>query len=411
MKTLVWAWIESERDWVPAGEVSVDEGGKRGTFSYRKDYLDRRQAFALDPIALPLTLRKQNSLKFNGLPGVIRDACPDFWGTLTLERHAGRTLDVLEAGILSPPDTVGALILGEPDDIDRKRAWRPPHLATITAMEAGDLNAVSTFLMPTTGLGGTKPKMTVVDDGRIWLFKRGERGDPDDAVVVEHLMLQLASRCGIETPASRVVEQADGSGCIMVERFDFLADGPSARRRAFASAASVMNFDQHDRNLSQPSYRRFMQEIRRWCAAKDAPESASKHQKELWRRVVFNGLVANIDDHSRNHGLLRRDSGWTLAPAFDLNAGYGAGRRNVALTMNLVEERSGASIVTMERLIDLAKAVSIDADEARAYVRESAATILDLWSGLAAAAGLAPQRRSFYESAFLFAREIQSRRE
>jgi serine/threonine-protein kinase HipA len=168
-----------------------------------------------------------------------------------------------------------------------------------------------------------------------------------------------------------------------------------------------MQFDTLDRTRGQPSYRRFMQDLRRWSAKGGDSSNALAEPRELWRRVVFNGLVANVDDHSRNHGVIFENGAWILSPAFDINAGYGESRKNVALSMNLVDEKSGASVVTVERLVTLARTCGIQPDEAYSYITESASIVLNSWQSVALNAGVRPDRLSFWNSAFFFAREIQ----
>jgi serine/threonine-protein kinase HipA len=404
LKTGVWLWLDQlER----VADFEWDEKSATGMFTYRKEYLARPDAIALDPIELPLIARTIRSRKFGGLPGVIRDACPDAWGKSVLERTSGRGLSDLEAGILSPPDTVGAIALGEEGDISRKRAWQAPGLAEIS-LHLTPADGSSILTMPTTtGLGGAKPKMTVMHDGRLWLMKKGERGDPPDAVIMEHVMLELARLCGIKTAQSEAFAVTSDSPAILVERFDFKRKEDGFRRIPFASAASLMQFDTLDRTRGQPSYRRFMQDLRRWSAKGGDSSNALAEPRELWRRVVFNGLVANVDDHSRNHGVIFENGAWILSPAFDINAGYGESRKNVALSMNLVDEKSGASVVTVERLVTLARTCGIQPDEAYSYITESASIMLDSWQSVALNAGVRPDRLSFWNSAFFFAREIQ----
>jgi serine/threonine-protein kinase HipA len=116
---------------------------------------------------------------------------------------------------------------------------------------------------------------------------------------------------------------------------------------------------------------------------------------ELWRRMVFNVLVSNTDDHLRNHGFLREGDGWRLAPAYDLNPmPIDVKPRVHALTLDGVDATS-----SLELALTAAPQFGLSARAARAIAREVGAAVAR-WRKLAAAHGLTAAQIDRMESAF-----------
>src|SRR5208282_830434 len=128
--------------------------------------------------------------------------------------------------------------------------------------------------------------------------------DEINTVVWESVALSLAKKSGIPVPQSRV-ENIAGKSVLLLRRFD--RDGE--RRIPFLSAMSMLG----SKDRETRSYLEIVDALRQHGAAPRADMEA------LWRRMVFNVLISNTDDHLRNHGYLRTAAGWRLAPAYDLN--------------------------------------------------------------------------------------------
>ena len=121
----------------------------------------------------------------------------------------------------------------------------------------------------------------------------------------EAVALALAKDAGVRTPEWRI-EDVAGRPVLLLRRFD----REHSTCIPFLSAMSMLGA----RDNEQRSYLEFVDALRQHGTV---PE-ADIH--ELWRRIVFNILISNTDDHLRNHGFLYRGlSGWTLSPAYDLN--------------------------------------------------------------------------------------------
>ncbi len=158
-----------------------------------------------------------------------------------------------------------------------------------------------------TSLGGMRPKSTVVDeDGALAIGKFPSVGDTRSVTRGEVLALCLAQRAGIDAAPARIVE-LDGIPVAIIRRFD--RDGADGRI-PYQSAASLLQASREE----DRSYTEIADVIRSLGHAPTADV------QQLWRRLVFNLLITNVDDHLQNHGFLHVEQGlWRLAPAFDVN--------------------------------------------------------------------------------------------
>jgi serine/threonine-protein kinase HipA len=155
-------------------------------------------------------------------------------------------------------------------------------------------------------LGGARPKASVTDkNGHLAIAKFPRKDDEINTVMWEAVALALAQKAGISVPESRV-EVAAKKPVLLLRRFD--RDGKL--RIPFLSARSMLGSKDNETG----SYLEIVDALRQHGAAPKADLEA------LWRRLVFNILISNTDDHLRNHGFLYAgQEGWRLAPAYDLN--------------------------------------------------------------------------------------------
>ncbi|CAN5697736.1 hypothetical protein BH11PSE13_BH11PSE13_36350 [soil metagenome] len=165
------------------------------------------------------------------------------------------------------------------------------------------------LLRPGVSLGGARPKSVVEIDGHPWLVKFGE-GEDEDTPLIEHATMTLAEKCGIEVAATRALA-VRGKHAVAVRRFDRTDGERIGSERVHAISAHVAL-----RAVGETyGYPQLAQQLRRLCRADDI----QRQQEQLFRRMVFNILMDNTDDHEKNHALLRQaDGSWLLSPAFDI---------------------------------------------------------------------------------------------
>ncbi len=162
------------------------------------------------------------------------------------------------------------------------------------------------LLAPGSSLGGARPKASVRDrDGHLLIAKFPNRGDEVSTVLWEAVALKLAAKAGIPVPTWRV-ETVANNPVLLLRRFD----REHGTRVPFLSAMSMLDAKDNEAR----SYMEFVDILRQHGAA------AKEDMHALWRRIVFNILISNTDDHLRNHGFLwAGQAGWRLSPAYDLN--------------------------------------------------------------------------------------------
>jgi serine/threonine-protein kinase HipA len=159
---------------------------------------------------------------------------------------------------------------------------------------------------PGSSLGGARPKASVIEkDGHLAIAKFPRKDDEINTVVWEAVALALAKKAGIAVPENRV-ETISKKPVLLLRRFD----REGKQRIPFLSAMSMLGSKDNEGR----SYLEIVDALRQQGAAPKADMEA------LWRRLVFNILISNTDDHLRNHGFLYAgQEGWRLSPAYDLN--------------------------------------------------------------------------------------------
>lgn len=329
-EAFVYIMLPGETTFLTAGRFVLTEdrhGTPLGRFVYGRSYLARPNAVALDPIELPLAGQTYETHRLKGVFGALRDASPDYWGRRVIEKHAGLTqLGEVDYLLHSPDDRAGALSFG--------RAVTPPapvrtynqtvdlaHLQaladqlvsaeTSTELAHSELAQVQDLLLLGTSMGGARPKVVVEDEGQLWIAKFNRTDDPWNHARVEHAMLVLARECGLITAESRTTVVA-GRDVLLVKRFDREQHVEGYRRVRMLSALTLLRTGDSHQDRDRWSYVLLAEELRRVSSTPRADT------RELFKRMVFNALISNTDDHPRNHAVIALGSEWRLSPAYDL---------------------------------------------------------------------------------------------
>jgi len=352
-----------------------------GRFVYGRRYRSRADVVPIDPINLPIKDVTFETASLRGVFGVLRDASPDAWGRMAIERVLGRIgLNEVEFLLQSPEDRAGALSFGLGQDPpapvrDFNRIIQLGELREAARIIEEDAPAerireqVRRVLQPTTSMGGARPKNTVEDDAGLWVAKFPAREDRWNSAVVEAAMLSLAARCGIRVPELRI-ERLGNESILLVRRFDREKVDGGYHRHRMASALTMLQADDSATDRERWSYLLLADELQRWSSR------PTEDKAELYLRVIFNALVSNNDDHPRNHAVIAAGRDWRLAPAYDVTPSPQPGVEERSLA--LVCGRYGRA-ARRENLLSAAPRFGFDTDAANALIDRTAEVIRGRW--------------------------------
>lgn len=329
MSKTICVYIDLQESPILVGRLwsHTRNGRESATFEYNKEWLRFSQSFPLEP-ALPLSAGPHHTASEKPLFGAIGDSAPDRWGRV-LMRRAERLLAEREKRI--PRSLMEIDYLLGVNDQAREGALRfslqegteflanddhkkiPPLLELPKLLNASERvtddsateEDLKLLLAPGSSLGGARPKASIFDkQGHLAIVKFPNRLDEQNIVLWEALALTLAKQANIAVPLFRV-EKVLRRPVLISRRFDRV----KKKRIPFLSAMSMLGAKDNETH----SYLEMVDALRRY--------GSSPHEdiKALWRRIVFNILISNTDDHLRNHGFLYDGNGWRLAPAYDLN--------------------------------------------------------------------------------------------
>ena len=370
----------------------VRKNRESATFEYDAAWLEHAARFSLEP-ALTLGPGPFHTPADTPMFGAIGDSAPDRWGRALMRRmerrraerdgHTPRTLQDIDYLLLVDDESrQGALRFAERENgpfVREAEGARIPPLVELPRLlsaaehvveETETAEDLRLLFAPGSSLGGARPKASVRDrDGHLAIAKFPRRDDEFSTVLWEAVALALARKAGIAVPAGRV-ETVANTSVLLLRRFD--RDGP--RRIPFLSAMSMLGSTDHDTR----SYLEIVDALRQHGAA------PKEDMHALWRRLVFNILISNTDDHLRNHGFLYDGSdGWRLSPAYDLNPVPTDIKPRILTTAINGEDNTASLALAME----VSGYFELNADQARAIaaqVGKAAST----WRGEAARHGL-----------------------
>lgn len=337
-------------------------------FEYTPEWLNRQDAFSIDPVSLPLGSGKHYN---KTLFGAMQDCGPDRWGRLLIQR-------AVRKGVLRQKPYHDIDYVLELEDLSRIGALRfrvdssGPFLAAVERglppiVELGALKRASDAIQTETEtakdlrfllgygspLGGARPKSAVrLQNKKLGIAKFPKPDDVRNVAAGEILGLELASDARIEVADHELVT-ADGYSVAVITRFD--RDGDA--RIPFISGASFLAVPPGELG----SYAQLADAIRQYG------HNVGPDLEQLWRRMIFSLLASNYDDHLRNHGFLMREPGrWALSPAYDINPTPEIDRSDINKTP-ISEDQKEMSIASA---LEAAPRFGLKLDEAKNILHE-----------------------------------------
>ena len=382
-------WLRNPAEPRLVGTLDLSPRLKGGVFQYADAWIKDGGSLSPD---LPLQAGEFFP-EAEHLPGALDDARPDRWGERVI-RHidAPKRLSIFEYLFFAGDDRFGALGISlEAQRYEPCHRGPAPHLSDVSAIyelvqsiENGQKvdEHLARLIRPGATLGGAKPKALVNIDGQTHIVKFPEREEAIDVGLVEHATMTLANVAHLVPAGTRTIPLGHGKGhAIAVQRFDrqWAGQGAVATRYHAMSLRTALRAVGSDF-----SYANLAQYLRRYAPAAEAQAM----ERTLFKRMVFNILMDNTDDHEKNHALVfSAGKSPRLAPAFDVLPSC----QNLGYQQIGVGERGAES--TLENAMSAHKAFRLSAVQARSAVRE-VANVVDNW-------------RQHFESLGVSARDIE----
>jgi serine/threonine-protein kinase HipA len=396
----------------PLGRLIYVKDGQRefSQFAYSDAWLADAQFFDVSP-----DLARQSGCQLRKPPTqhdtcfflALADTEPDAWGRRVIARaHAKARAKDASLGALTEADYVVCV-----DDFSRVGALRlrdesGQYLRSVAdgarstpaflelekillasrAVETSQETAEDLAYLQGKGtsLGGMRPKCTILDsDGALSLGKFPSVNDERAVTRGEVLALRLAQLAGIDSAQARVVMVHD-QPVAMIRRFDRT---PEQNRIPYISGATLLQANRDD----ELSYTEIIDVMRSKCA------NFVDDARQLWRRLVFNYLITNVDDHLQNIGFLYSgNQQWRLAPAFDLNPFPDKDTES----KTWLSEDSGP-ITSIQQLLDHAGRFELSQPQAQTLLEEVALAVMR-WKDVATSAevGLKAHELNDFKQAF-----------
>jgi len=395
-EAFVWVWLPGATEPVVAGRIVRD--GARLIFNYGQSYLERAEAIPLYLPELPLQSGAIMPEPGLNMAGCLRDGAPDAWGRrVILNRVFGAkgrnveidALDELSYLLESGSDRIGAL-----DFQKSAREYIPRAARTATLGElqnAAQMVEQGIPLTPDleqainhgTSLGGARPKAMIRDGTRKLIAKFSSSSDTYNVVKGEFIAMRLAAIAGLDV-APVVLESVQGKDVLLVERFDRTSTADGWHRKALVSALTILGLDEMMARYA--SYEDLAEIIRHRFTA----PTATLH--EMFKRIVFNILCGNTDDHARNHAAFWDGTHLTLTPAYDICPQSRAG--NEASQAMLIAGNNRMS--TLETCLTAAPNFLLNNNDAQDIIAGQIDVIRDNWDAVCDEASMNGVERTLF---------------
>lgn len=404
----VYITLPRQTQSVTAGRLVIEknrQGNSTGQFVYGRTYLNNKDAVEIDPVELKIAPDTFRNGRLNGVFSALRDAGPDYWGRRVIEKHSGKTdLSEIDYLLESPDDRAGALGFGlnqkPPAPLSKYNKTLDLGKLQLTAekivreqLDEADSESIQAqeLLLLGTSMGGARPKTVVEDDVGLWIAKFGRPDDRWNNQKVEHAMLELARSCGIQAARSRI-EKVAGKDVLLVQRFDREKTTKGYIRARMISALTLLRAEEEVIRRDNWSYPLMVEELRRLVAAPKADAV------ELFRRMCFNALISNIDDHPRNHAFIAFDKAWRLSPAYDLTPSPSVSqRRDLALVCG-----AEGRLATARNLMSECNRFSLDEKGAQSIVDKMTKQVRSTWHSVVRSCGVSVRDAETIKSAFAY---------
>lgn len=297
----------------------IKKGKEIFSFEFDDEFLkDNHLNFFIDP---DLYLIRGRQYPSKDVFGFMEDMFPDRRGRsliknkiLNEENRTALNIDFLT--LINDETRTGAIRIKENDLFIGKENSEIPQIKDLKDLENAsfcyedkkDDKSLKILLSPGSSLGGARPKINVKDrENNLWIAKFPSINDEYDVEKLEMIAFELAKKCEISVPETKLEKFAKHGSTLLSKRFDRNKD----ERIHYISVMTILGASDNSKEIYY--YFDILDLIKKM--AKNPVSEA----KELYKRIVFSYLINNIDDHLRNHAFLLDRNSFCLSPMFDLN--------------------------------------------------------------------------------------------
>lgn len=348
----------------------ADAVNKKVAFSYSDEWLE--DGFPISPFSLPIEkgVFIPSNYNFDGLFGVFADSLPDAWGRLLLDRlllkQGVSDIDMLERLAIVGDRGNGALCYRPGIDvkagIESRADMSVDELAEACRLilDENDESMLDDIYRRAGSSGGTRPKVNLVEDGRVWLLKFPSHDDPIDIGKMEYDYMSCAKKCGIKVPDFKLFSSRKCKGYFASERFDNVGEV----RQHILTASAILETDYRVPSLSYEALLKLTGII----SANNMDEI-----ENMYRLMCFNIMSHNRDDHGKNFSFAYDEENdvWSMTPAYDLTYSdtyYGEQTTSV----------NGKGVnITIADMIEAGKKASIVESKAKRIAKEIEEIVFD----------------------------------
>ena len=378
---IIYVYFNNGIDDILMGRLYISNlrGKEIHAFEYDEKWLsDKKNNIFIDPNINFFAGRQwlSDMSNENNIFGVFEDSAPDRWGRLLLNRREelraknenrnARSLmssdyllgvsDFTRMGAIRFKFDVDGNFLDDSDiEVPPTTKLRDLEAASLAFENEKNFEEYKILLEPGSSLGGARPKANVIDEsGNIYIAKFPSKNDEYDIGALEKQVYDLAKKCNLNVVDSYVMKFSKSGSTFLIKRFDRENENGKMKRIHFESAMALLGKKDGDNSTSYLDIASFIHSY---------GVNVKNDLKELFKRIAFNIIIKNTDDHLRNHGFLFKNGGWTLSPLYDVNYNkYGS-------HLHLLIDKNNSSLDT-DILVETSKYYDIDKDTGKKIVDE-----------------------------------------
>ena len=371
-EAFVWIWLPGSTVPVVAGRI--EKHGSLHHFTYGRSYRERDDAMALSPFELPLQPGTFEPMGMNTIHSCLRDAAPDAWGRRVVGyKSPDLAADELDYLLLSGSDRIGALdFQASATEYVPRESDHPTLDDLLQATELLEANRplppeLERALLRGTSVGGARPKALIDHAGKYFIAKFSSTTDVYPVVKAEYIAMRLAALAGLSVAPVSLASSL-GKDVLMIERFDRVDTATGKARRLMLSGLSLLELNEMEARYA--SYSDLADRVRQRFIEPQATLA------ELYKRLAFNVLVGNTDDHARNHSAFWAGQQLRLTPAYDICPQLCTGQE-ATQAMDIGGVAGNASMLA--NVLSVCGKFQLRKSDARAVIEQLKTAVEDNW--------------------------------